>query len=268
MSTPARSSPISATLLVSIAIHLVALGLLVQIRLWPLSLALIAMNHAVLIIAGLWPRSTLLGLNHRRLSASAVAAGHVALTIDDGPDPLVTPRVLKVLDQYNCKATFFCIGERVAAHPDIARDIVRRGHLIENHTQRHHLSFSLMGPRRMRNEIRQAQAEIAAVAGQRPRYFRAPAGLRNVLLDRVLRAEGLQLVSWTRRGFDTVTSSPELVVARLTRGLRSGDILLVHDGHAARGADGTAVILSVLPSLLTTVARAGLTCVTLQDSLQ
>ena len=131
---------------VTIAIHVLALLLLLDWRFWPLSLAMVAVNHVVLAAAGLWPRSTLLGPNHRRLSAQASAAGEVALTIDDGPDPQITPQVLELLDRYGCKATFFCIGERVAAHPDIAREIVRRGHHIENHSQHHSMRFSTMGP--------------------------------------------------------------------------------------------------------------------------
>jgi peptidoglycan/xylan/chitin deacetylase (PgdA/CDA1 family) len=251
----------------TIAIHVLALLLLVNWHRWPLSLAMIALNHLVLAAAGLWPRSTLLGLNHRRLSAHASATGQVALTIDDGPDPLITPQVLDVLDQFGCKATFFCIGELVAAHADIARDIVRRGHQVENHTQHHFMYFSMMGPPAMRREILGAQNTIAAAVGVTPRYFRAPAGLRNPFLDGVLAAEALELVSWTRRGFDTVTNDPEVVLARLIRNLRAGDILLLHDGHAARTPDGSPVILKVLPGLLAAFAAAGLAAVTLKQGL-
>jgi peptidoglycan-N-acetylglucosamine deacetylase len=265
--TPPTRRPIGAAIRVSIVVHVLALLLLLHWRFWPLSLAMLAVNHLVLAMAGLWPRSTLLGPNHQRLSARAAAAGQVALTIDDGPDPLVTPQVLNLLDRFNCKATFFCIGERVSAHADIAREIVKRGHQIENHTQHHFNYFSLLGPKGMRREIIQAQAAIAAVVAVRPLYFRAPAGLRNPFLEPVLCAEGLQLVSWTRRGFDAVASNPDLVLARLTRNLRAGDILLLHDGHAARAADGSAVILKVLPELLAVIAAAGLACVTLSGAL-
>jgi peptidoglycan/xylan/chitin deacetylase (PgdA/CDA1 family) len=265
--TPPARRPIGTAIQVSIVIHVLGLLLLLHWRFWPLSLAMIVINHLVLVAAGLWPRSTLLGPNQRRLSRRATAAGQVALTIDDGPDPLVTPQVLDLLDRFNCKATFFCIGERIAAHSDIARDIARRGHQIANHTQHHPSSFSLMGPGGMRREIAQAQNAIAAVTGEPPQYFRAPAGLRNPFLEPVLRARNLQLVSWTRRGFDTVTNDPGLVLARLTRNLGAGDILLLHDGHAARTADGSAVILKVLPGLLEAVAGARLATVTLSGAL-
>src|SRR4051812_38632375 len=199
---PARRS-IGPAIRISIGVHLLALGLLLHWAFWPFSLAIIALNHLLLAAAGLWPRSTILGPNQRRLSTRAAAAGQVALTIDDGPDPLVTPQVLDLLDRLDCKATFFCIGELVLAHSDIAREIARRGHQIENHTHHHVMYFSLFGPKRIRQEIEQAQEAISAAAGVRARFFRAPAGLRNFLLETVLCATDMRLVSCTRRGFDT-----------------------------------------------------------------
>ena len=77
----------------------------------------------------------------------------------------------------------------------------------------------------MHAEVEGAQRAIAAVTGRRPRFFRAPAGLRNPFLDAQLEKLGLQLVSWTRRGFDTVTRDPEVVLERLTRNLAGGDIV-------------------------------------------
>lgn len=264
---PPKRRGLGVAIRTSIAIHVVALLLLLNWHLWPISLAMIALNHVVLAAAGLWPRSTLLGPNHRRLSEDSSAAGEIAITIDDGPDALITPQVLNILDRFGAKATFFCIGERVAAHADIARDIVRRGHHIENHTQHHSMRFSTLGPPAMRREIRQAQDTIAAVVGETPRYFRAPAGLRNPFLESVLAAEAVQLVSWTRRGFDTVTNDPKVVLARLTRNMRAGDILLLHDGHGALTSDGSAVILKVLPELLAAFTAAGLVAVTLRQDL-
>jgi peptidoglycan/xylan/chitin deacetylase (PgdA/CDA1 family) len=115
----------------------------------------------------------------------------------------------------------------------------------------------------MRAEIGAAQAVIGDVVGATPGFFRAPAGLRNPFLDPVLAGLGLELASWTRRGFDTVVRHPARVLARLANGLDAGDILLLHDGHAARSETGSAVILEVLPPLLAAIRRLGLTPVTL-----
>jgi peptidoglycan-N-acetylglucosamine deacetylase len=225
---------------------------------WPWGVGIVAANHVALTAAGLWPRSTWLGANTRRLPATAAAAQQVALTIDDGPHPQVTPRVLDLLDAAQAKASFFCIGAQVAAHPDIAQDIVRRGHRIENHSYAHRHHFSFMGLGALRREITAAQDIIERTCGQRPAYFRAPAGLRSPLLDPVLQQLGLRLVSWTRRGFDTVTPEPQKVLTRLERRLAAGDILLLHDGHCARSPSGQPVVLEVLPALLQRLKSLGL----------
>jgi len=249
----------------SALLHGLALLLLVlRPALWPWLLGVVIMDHLLLAALGLWPRSRALGSNYTRLPARAIARNEVAITIDDGPDPEVTPQVLQLLAQHGVQATFFCIGRQVEQHPELVRAIVAGGHEIANHTQRHPLYFSLLGPARQRAEIEAAQRAIAAAGGTRPQFFRAPAGLRNLLLQPVLQQLELRLVSWTRRGFDTVNSSAESVLAALTRKLRSGDILLLHDAHAARTADGSPVIIAVLPALLATLRRSGLRPVTLR----
>ena len=252
----------------SLGLHAAAAG---AALLWPEALlwsaGAVPANHLALAGAGLWPRSTLLGPNLRRLPAAASARGEVALTIDDGPDPEVTPAVLDLLAALGVHATFFCIAERARAQPALLRRIVAGGHSVQNHSHHHRHYFSLLGPRRLAREIGDAQALLADITGQRPHCFRAPAGLRNPLLDPLLHRLGLHLVSWTRRGFDTREADPQVVLARLTgtgqRALAAGDILLLHDGHARRTASGRAVLLDVLSPLLQRCRAAGLQPVTL-----
>jgi peptidoglycan/xylan/chitin deacetylase (PgdA/CDA1 family) len=105
------------------------------------------------------------------------------------------------------------------------------------------------------------------VTATAPLFFRAPAGLRNPLLQPVLSRLRLRLASWTRRGFDTVDSNADAVLAKLSRELNAGDILLLHDGHAARTRGGTPVIVEVLPRLLDALGTAGLHSVTLRAAL-
>jgi peptidoglycan/xylan/chitin deacetylase (PgdA/CDA1 family) len=149
----------------------------------------------------------------------------------------------------------------------LLRRIVAAGHSVQNHSLQHRHHFSLLGPRGFAREIGDAQAVLADITGVRPHCFRAPAGLRNPLLDPVLHRLGLHLVSWTRRGFDTRVADAERVLGRLTQGLAAGDILLLHDGHARRAPGGTPVVLDVLPSLLAQCSRAGLRTVTLTEAL-
>jgi len=252
----------------SAAVHLgAAAAALARPRLWPWALGALAANHVALAAAGLWPRSQLLGPNWVRLPARNGVATRVAITIDDGPDPDVTPQVLSQLAEHRALATFFCVGARVERFADLAREIVRRGHAIENHSQRHRHNFSLLGPGGMCAEISRAQDSILGVTGSRPRFFRAPAGLRNPFLDPVLTRLQLRLASWTRRGFDTVNANPDAVYRRLANPLQDGDILLLHDGNAARGRGGKPVILEVLPRLLDALASIELRPVTLRSAL-
>ncbi|MDA7418203.1 polysaccharide deacetylase family protein [Xenophilus arseniciresistens] len=235
---------------------------------WPWALGAVALNHAAITAIGLTPRSDWLGANVTRLPAAAIGRAEVALTIDDGPEPGVTPQVLDLLDAAGQRATFFCIAQRARAHPALAREIVARGHSIQNHTAVHRHNFSVLGPRGYAAEIERAQQMLADITGQRPTCFRAPAGLRNPFLAPVLHRLGLQLVSWTRRGFDTREREAAKVLARLTRGLAAGDILLLHDGNAARTAQGEPVVLAVLPQLLACLQAQELRSVTLPDGLR
>jgi peptidoglycan/xylan/chitin deacetylase (PgdA/CDA1 family) len=272
-SSPAR--PIAAPrwrtpllLKASVACHLGAGAAVVAApALWPWALGAVALDHALVTATGLWPRSTWLGGNLRRLPEGAAARGEVSITFDDGPNPRVTPAVLDVLDAFGARATFFCIARHAEQHPQLCREIVRRGHSVQNHSQHHTHSFSLLGPRAMAHEIALAQDALSAITGQRPRFFRAPAGLRNLFLAKVLHALDLQLVSWTRRGFDTVRREPAGVLARLSRGLSAGDILLLHDGNAGLAPSGQPVVLEVLPALLRRFEQAGLRTVTLVEAV-
>jgi peptidoglycan/xylan/chitin deacetylase (PgdA/CDA1 family) len=264
---PARWMP-SPLLYASGAVHLgAAVSALAVPRTWPWALGAVVANHVALAAAGLWPRSQLLGPNWTRLPAQVGITAGVALTIDDGPEPDVTPQVLAQLEEYRACATFFCVGERVLRFADLAQEIIRRGHVIENHSQRHRHNFSLLGPKGMSTEISHAQESIFRVTGSRPKFFRAPAGLRNPFLDPVLARLNLRLASWTRRGFDTISRNPDAVFQRLANPLQTGDILLLHDGHAARSRSGKPVILEVLPRLLEALKSAGLTPVTLRSAL-
>ena len=259
----------SALIVASIALHaLAAVAVVVSADRWLWwALSAVAANHAVLTVFGLWPRSTLLGPNLTRLPAAAAARAEIALTFDDGPDPEVTPQVLDLLDAAGARATFFCIAERAERHPELCREIARRGHAVENHSRGHQPTFPMLGLGGIRREILAAQATLAELAGRKPRFFRPPAGLRNPLLDPVLHDLGLRLVSWTRRGFDTRRAESELVAGRLLDGLAAGDILLLHDGHCARAPSGVPIVLEVLPRLLEAARARGLRPVTLAQAI-
>ncbi len=226
---------------------------------WPWLLGALAADHAVLAV-GMHPLSQWAGRTLVRLPGPT---NRVALTFDDGPDPDVTPRVLDLLDDAGAQASFFCIGERAAAHPALVREIARRGHQVENHTWSHPNAFAAMTPLSIRREVRLAQAALTSLTGTPPRWMRAPMGLRSPLLDPVLAGEGLLHASWTRRAHDGLCRDPARAAARLTRRLAGGDVLLLHDGSCARSGNGHAVVLDALPEVLRAVRAQGLQAVAL-----
>jgi peptidoglycan/xylan/chitin deacetylase (PgdA/CDA1 family) len=258
----------SRFILASIALH-VAAGLvaIVEPHAWEWCFAALVANHVPLTALGLWPRSRLLGPNMTRLPPQSVARGEIALTFDDGPDPHVTPRVLDLLEAAGMRGTFFCIAEKAARHPELAREIARRGHAVENHSNAHEHTFAFLLLGGLRRDLASAQSTLAALTGHVPRFFRPPMGFRNPLLDPVLHETGLRLVSWTRRGFDTLTWNPARVAARLERGLAAGDILLLHDGHSAAAPDGSPLVLAVLPRIIGAIRERDLRAVTLRQAI-
>lgn len=243
-------------------------SILFQVGGWPLALSglvgapwlveALLLNHALLFAASLRPQDTLLGPNLVRLPPAAAVRREIALTFDDGPDPDTTPAVLDLLDRYRARASFFCVADRARRHPELTREIVARGHRVENHSDRHGNGFAFQGPLTVRDEICRAQQTLGELTGCVPRFFRAPFGIRNPWIAPVLRQLDLRLVSWTRRGYDGVLANPEWVLALLQRGLEAGDIVLLHDGYGPRDGHGRPVVLEVLPRLFDTLAARGL----------
>jgi peptidoglycan-N-acetylglucosamine deacetylase len=249
---------------ISICFHAAALIALASFpATFPWVIAALVGNHLILTAGGLHPRSCLLGPNVARLPPHSARRHEIALTFDDGPDPHTTPQVLDLLDRYAAKASFFCIGEKALSHPGIVRDIVRRGHSVENHTRHHPIAFAFYGLGALRREVEAAQSILGSIAGRAPRFFRAPLGFRSPLLDPVLARNGLRHVAWTRRGCDGVSANRAAVLGRLVRNLAPGDVLMLHDGGSARIPTGQPAVLAVLPALLEQLATRGLRAVSL-----
>ena len=156
--------------------------------------------------------------------------GEILITIDDGPDPRDTPVLLDLLDRHRAKAIFFMIGEKVRAHPELAREVVRRGHEIGNHSLTHPVaSFWCAGPWRTHREIADCQQVIEEITGIKPRWFRAPVGQRNLFTHPIAASLGLEVMAWNRRGFDAIEKDAGRVLARILPDLTTGDIVLLHE---------------------------------------
>ena len=154
----------------------------------------------------------------------------VALTFDDGPDQKATRELLELLKREGIAATFFCIGKKVEANPEIAKRIVGEGHLLANHSYTHPWYVSVLGGAALRSEMERTQEAIVAAAGVRPKYFRPPSGMTGPNFPGALKKTGLTLVGWDVRSLDTVGSAKK-TVERIVRLVGDGSIILLHDGR-------------------------------------
>lgn len=158
----------------------------------------------------------------------------VWLTIDDGPCPETTPVLLDLLEGHGVCATFFLVGERAQAHPELVLEIAKRGHGVGNHTMRHpQASFWGAGPRAAAREIGGCADALGEILGVRPGLFRAPVGHANPFVRWFLQEEGMSLIGWSNRGYDGVDGDVGRVLKKLGMGLAPGAIVLLHEGRAS-----------------------------------
>ena len=198
-----------------------------------------------------------LGMFVAVLSQGPEGARGVALTFDDGPSPSSTPKILDLLDAAKVKATFFVIGKKAEAHPDLVRDILARGHAVAMHSHAHHRLFSLKSARYVRDDLTKAIDVLTEITGERPVLFRPPIGHTNPTIARVVKELDLEVVGWSVRALDGVSAAdPKNVAARVKRGLRDGAIVLMHD--AAEREDREPASVAALPSILAAMAAKNL----------
>jgi peptidoglycan/xylan/chitin deacetylase (PgdA/CDA1 family) len=171
------------------------------------------------------PSSQIFGPTVRRLGD----ASSIALTFDDGPNPSITPELLDLLDRYQAKASFFLIGRNIRAFPGLVKEIVDRGHTIGNHTETH-AALTFLSARSITEEIALCDEAIFEVTGKKSRLMRPPYGYRSPLLDGIIRRSGGgRVVMWSATARDWKAQLAARVIKHL-RGIRGGDIVLLHDG--------------------------------------
>jgi len=191
----------------------------------------------------------------------------VVLTFDDGPHPRHTRRVLQILETHRAPATFFLVGRKAEAHPEVVRAILESGHSIGLHSYRHDWLFALRGGRRVRDDLARGVAALEKVTGRRPALFRPPIGHTNPIIGRIAEALELVIVGWTIGGRDGWAGArADGVAARVCRELCDGAIILLHD--APESGDREPAALRALPRILDAIAAAGLDVVPLARWLE
>ena len=197
----------------------------------------------------------------RRLFPRLAGAGwpdHVALTLDDGPDPRFTPRLLAMLDARQVHATFFLLGPLVQAAPRLAAEIASAGHEIAVHGWEHRYA-TLRGPGALHDDLARACDTIAAAAGAVPRLYRPPYGVLSAGALIAARRLGLRPILWSSWGREWVPgATPGTVQATLASTLHGGATVLLHDSEAVAPAGTAAAALGALPWLLDECGRRGL----------
>jgi peptidoglycan/xylan/chitin deacetylase (PgdA/CDA1 family) len=186
------------------------------------------LSHMLILYPTLRPRSPWWGpvVTHFRTSRQ-----EVWLTIDDGPTD-DTPEIVRLLEAERGVATFFVKGVLAAKQPEMIALMKAAGNTVANHSETHPAgTFWCLTPERLAAEIDGANAAIVRSGLERPQWFRAPVGMKNPWVHPLLEARGMRLIAWSRRAFDTVRSDPDEIARKLTRGVRAGDILLVHQGR-------------------------------------
>ncbi len=193
-------------------------------------------------------------INYGRVSEKLIA-----ITFDDGPHKH-TEELLKVLEKYNAKATFFIIGRNARQYPDIVKQIFEKGHQLGNHTFNHSSSFPWKKTDAIKLEINEVAKTLNDITGISPTIFRPPFGITNPPIARALEDIEIQPVGWSVRSLDTVKSSAEKINKRISKRIKPGAIILLHDY--------TSFVVQVLEQILSEYTKKGYKFVTIEKLLK
>ncbi len=179
----------------------------------------------------------------------------ILLSFDDGPHPQATPAVLKLLEAAAVQATFFLAGEQVERWPQLAAEIASAGHEIALHCHRHRCLLRLP-PRQTRVDLRRGYAVIGEATGRAPRRYRPPYGIFNTAALALARSQGWQPLLWSKDGRDWQQHAiADSIAARVTHGLRGGDVILLHDADHYSAPGSWRQTIAALPRILESIDR-------------
>ncbi|MHB1126324.1 MAG: polysaccharide deacetylase family protein [Bacillota bacterium] len=192
----------------------------------------------------------------------------VALTFDDGPDPLYTQQILDILGERDIMGTFFLLGRHVENYPEIARRIVDEGHEIGNHTYSHY-NMLKAPPARIEEEIVKGEEAIERVTGERPALFRPPRGVYDANTQKVLRERGYNLILWSLSSRDWLEISARDIHNNIMARAKPGEIILFHDsGNLFRSSGGSRLnTVTALPTIIDELERQGYSFVTVTQMM-
>ncbi len=187
------------------------------------------------------------------------SSNSVALTFDDGPIAGRTEEILRILESHDVHAAFFCIGNRVESNPQLTKRIFDSGHLIGNHSFWHRSTFDLQSGAAIGKELDDTDQAIFKAIGTKPAFFRPPYGVTNPMVASAVKRRGYKTIGWSVRSFDTMIKDSKVLMERITRSLKGGDVILLHDYSNTT--------LEILPDLLNHIKKVGLKIVRVDQLL-
>lgn len=193
----------------------------------------------------------------------------VALTFDDGPSPLWTPRILIALKQAGVKGTFFMLGEHVEKYPEVARQVAAEGHDIGIHSYRHN-SYIYYTKYELENDLKNTEAIIKKVTGLDTKLFRPPKAWLSKREKKKIKEFGYKIILWSLNSKDWVNFDDKYIVNYLVKNVRPGDIILFHDSGGVFGTEGGSRKETVLaiPRLVEKLKEKGYRCISVTELLE
>jgi len=225
-----------------------------------LSIVPLALFLALCVVAPFLPR---LSFFLPIISRGKSGKNAVAITFDDGPDPSSTPALLRLLSEYETKATFFVSGKKVSAHPELIRDILLQGHSLGNHSYSHDSLIMFKSSKTLMEEIESVQTALRGF-GVMPLAFRPPVGITNPRLWKVLEKSGLYNVNFSCRAIDGGNRWIKNLSKRILKRIRPDDIIALHDIRP-EGDARFSYWLSEIESILSGIREKGLVVYPLSD---
>jgi peptidoglycan-N-acetylglucosamine deacetylase len=221
---------------------------------WPILILALLSGHILFIITVVIVFVIIIGIGSYRiqsnfflpsLSKAETDKKNIILSFDDGPSPAITPLILDILRDFNCKAIFFCIGKNIPGNEHILKRMILEGHIVANHSFSHSYWFDFFSSKRVMTELRNTNEEIFRATGLRSKLFRPPYGVTNPMIAKALKDLHLSSIGWNKRSLDTVIYDNQIVLERISKNTAPGDIILLHDS-VSRSTEILKVFLKAL----------------------
>lgn len=241
-------------------IHIVLIGVALFVLLHILFNTFLSVSLTVVVLFS-WITFNIFSIKHSAFLKSTCRIQTkekiVFLSFDDGPSDQFTPVILETLKRNNIQAVFFCIGQQAELRPKLIQRISDEGHRIGNHTYSHDWRNAFKPSGIIAFEISRTKDILFKITGSKTNLFRPPFGITNPSIAKALKSLDMHSVGWDIRSFDTMSKDPQKLIHRISRQLRPGSIILLHDNRE--------ITSRILNELIETIQKKGYKIVPLPE---